>query len=40
MNRKNTQINLREWAKLRAHKRRYEAVWDTDPSTYSIVWIA
>lgn len=40
MNRKNTQFNLREWAKLRAHKRRYEAVWDTDPSTYSIVWIA
>jgi len=31
--------NLRAWAKERAHKRRYEAVWLTDPSTYSIVWM-
>jgi len=30
---------LRACASDRAHSRRYEAVWDTDPSTYSIVWI-
>lgn len=32
-------IYLRAWASDRAHKRKYEAVWLTEPKTYSIVWM-
>lgn len=31
--------HLRAWARDKAHKRRYEAVWETEPSTYSMVWM-
>lgn len=34
----NTSANW-AWANDKAHKRKYEAVCDTDPSTYSTVWI-
>lgn len=27
------------WAKLRAHRRKYDAVWEIQPKKYSIVWI-
>lgn len=32
-------LNLRAWAKLKAQSRRYEAVFETQPRTYSIVCI-
>ena len=32
-------LDLPAWAKLSAHRRKYEAVWEIQPRQYSMVWI-